>query len=175
MKAVIRAAKPEDVEEILNVRKITWIDTYPNEPLGITKEEIEEKFKKEPPSKADEWKESIKNDPSVTAWIAAAGDKVVGFIMVRKMNDINFLAALYILPEFQGHGLGTSLTEEAFKWFDADKNTELGVASYNTKTIDFYKKLGFEIAGDDEDYILPFGSVMPGYKMVRRATRQTSS
>ena len=41
----INKAKPEDAEEINNVYYKTWLDTYPNEEIGITVEDIEDSFK----------------------------------------------------------------------------------------------------------------------------------
>lgn len=40
----ILPAKPKDVESIYQVRKFTWLDTYPNKQLNISKENILEKF-----------------------------------------------------------------------------------------------------------------------------------
>lgn len=58
---------PSDVFEIRNVQKITWLNTYPNKELGITKEDIESNFIKdnteEGKRQIEEWKKRY-FDPS---------------------------------------------------------------------------------------------------------------
>ena len=64
---------PRDVFEIRNVQKLTWLNTYPNKDLGITKEDIESNFIKdnteEGKREIEEWKKRYL-DPSENRWVA---------------------------------------------------------------------------------------------------------
>ena len=64
---------------------------------------------------------------------------IKGFISVI---DNSFIGALFISPEFQGHGLGRKLLEAI-----SSQSKELTLAVYadNQQAISFYKKMGFEI------------------------------
>jgi putative acetyltransferase len=73
-----------------------------------------------------------------TVVVSEVDNKVVGFCSYNN----NWLNNLYIIPEYQGHGIGTALLDRA----KAD-NTELNlwVFQKNTNAINFYKRNGFEL------------------------------
>lgn len=53
---------PEDAEGTVNVYYKTWLDTYPNEELGITREDIENSYKDAfKLEEIDKLKDKIKN------------------------------------------------------------------------------------------------------------------
>jgi ribosomal protein S18 acetylase RimI-like enzyme len=55
------------------------------------------------------------------------------------------VASIYVLPESQGHGLGSMLMQEAFRAAVEAKYDRvwLGVMSENSSTIAWYRALGF--------------------------------
>ncbi len=142
-------AIPEDAWGIVNVLHKTWLATYPNEELGITVDDIEESYKE---SFTEENLKKLgdkigKENPNEKRLVAKIGDDVVGVAtMVRNEND-NQLRTIYVLPEFQGRGIGKMLWEEAKKFCDPNKDIIVQVATYNQNTIEFYKKLGFVDTG----------------------------
>lgn len=149
MSIVITKPSVIDAEGIQDVYYKTWLDTYPNDGLGITKEAIEESFKNRlSESVLQQRRERIKNPrENEFSLVAKDGDKVVGVCRVEKHTDYNQLTTIYVLPEYQGKGIGKMLWNEAKNFFDAKKDIIVNVATYNAKTIAFYTKLGFVDTG----------------------------
>ncbi len=138
-------ASPKDARGIMDLLHKTWIDTYPNKEFSITEEDIEESYK------GSFTEENIKRlEKEITTipldqkrLVAKQGDLVVGVATMIKNKENNQLLTLYVLPSFQGQGIGTKLWKELEKFYDHSKDTILEVAIYNKKAINFYKKLGF--------------------------------
>lgn len=142
-------AQPEDAQAIVNVLHKTWLATYPNKELGITVEDIEESYKD---SFLDENLKKLADkiarlNTNEKRLVAKVGDSIVGVSTMVKNEDNNQLKTIYVLPEFQGKGIGYMLWEEGKKFCDPMKKTIVHVATYNQKAIDFYKKLGFVDTG----------------------------
>ena len=168
---IIDIATPDDVTDIQEVFYKTWLATYPNEKVGITVDDIEDRYKDRlNEDKIAKRKEQIANPPEgQTLLVAKDGDRVVGLCRAVKKSDRNQLQAIYILPEYQGKGLGGRLWGEAKKLFDSTKDTYVEVATYNTNAISFYKKLGFVETGrrfSDKKMRLKSGSMIPEMEMV---------
>ena len=79
-------------------------------------------------------------------WIAQVDGKDAGFCAAYKEEGTVWLKKLYVLPDAQGHGLGTRLTETAIAHFAPAKEIALFVKNDNVKAIGFYKRSGFAIA-----------------------------
>ena len=84
-------ATGEDVEGIQYVNKTAWLDTYPSEEHGITKEDIEQFFDRYSASEVQERlegrKQTINTDPDRHEWVAKEGGKVVGWCYARKNEE----------------------------------------------------------------------------------------
>lgn len=141
----ILPASPEDVLEIEQVLRETWLHTYPNAEAGITTQQIEQRFQRRlaEESLGRRREEIAKNPQDRKTFVAKAGDKIVGVCRVIKRHDRNQLSAFYVLPGYQGKGTGSKLWQEAKSFLGQDKDIFLHVADYNTKAIAVYKKLGF--------------------------------
>lgn len=175
-KVIIEPATPEDVKGMQEVFYKTWLATYPNEEVGITVDDIEDKFK-------DAFTEEIliRRAEQIThlpqghaLFFAKDGDTVVGLCRVIKSETENRLQAIYILPEYQGRGIGTLLWNEAKKVFDENKDIVVAVAEYNQNAINFYTKLGFEDTGKrwkDEKFTMKSGAQIPEMEMVKWAKK----
>lgn len=165
----IRKALPADAEAMNMLYFNVWLDVYPNEQLGVSKEDLEDWLKPSiTPSAIAASAESIATMPeNVAAFVAEEDTKIVGFCYVSKGNpgEHNKLRAIYVNTTYQGKGVGTLLWQEAEKFFDSDISTDVQVVAYNDKAIGFYKGLGFVETGeritDDEDYRLRTGFVLP--------------
>jgi GNAT superfamily N-acetyltransferase len=175
LKINLTSASFEDVKGIQEVFYKTWLLTYPNKELGITLDDIEERFKDSfsDEALAKRWKrvQGAQNEKLI---IAKEGGKVVGLIRVLFNPDNNQLQAIYILPEYQGKGIGTLLWKEASKYFDPKKTTIVQVAIYNANAIGFYKKLGFKDNGkrwSDEKLRMKSGSIIPQMEMEIKASQ----
>jgi ribosomal protein S18 acetylase RimI-like enzyme len=115
--------------------------------------------------------ERIKNIPSNERFVVAKeGGRAVGLCRVERGDDVNELQVLYVLPEFQGYGVGGSLWREVEKFLDPEKDTIVKVADYNKKAIAFYEKLGFKDTGErlqDERFRMKSGAIISEIVMRR--------
>lgn len=79
-------------------------------------------------------------------WIAQVDGKDAAFCGAYREDDTVWLKKLYVLPEAQGYGLGTRLTDTAIRHFAPAKEMALFVKNDNVKAIGFYQRAGFSIA-----------------------------
>jgi ribosomal protein S18 acetylase RimI-like enzyme len=171
---VIRAAVPDDAPAIARIDKETWLATYPNDPFGITYEDVEAKIKDwESPEAIALMKEKLSaEDPNTLRLVAEVNGEVVGHSRLYKMvQGPNKLQTIYVLPQYQGRGLGRKLAQQGLEWLGSDKDIALEVAQYNEQAIHFYESLGFTIAGEAHEPIaqMPSGKTFPEYRMLRKS------
>jgi len=86
---------------------------------------------------------------NTNVWVAIASGLTVGFVAVKLDSDSS-MGEIYMVavdPDFQGHGIGTALTEFALDWM---KNAGMSVAMVETggdpghaPARRTYEKLGF--------------------------------
>lgn len=170
----ITTATPNDAEGINEVMYEAWLATYPNEAVGITVDDIEDHYKDRlTEERTQKSRERLSNIPENERRIVAKiNGRVVGVSRVIREEDRNKLQTLYVHPEFQGKGVGTSIWKEAQSFLDAEKDTFLEVAEYNERAINFYKGLGFEDTGKrtaEERFRMKSGAIIPEMEMRRTA------
>ncbi len=180
MKPAITVSKAaeEDAFGIARVHKATWLDTYPNEEYGISKEDVEDRVKNRLSAESlektrDLIRESVEQKNTLYL-VAKEGESVVGFSKGTIEDIYNKLDAIYILPEYQNKGIGKKLWSDLEKFFDKEKDTIVHLAKYNTKAMQFYKSLGFEETGKyftEERFRFKSGSILPETEMVIRAKK----
>src|SRR5688572_14658396 len=104
----IAPASPEDVVGMQEVFYKTWLATYPNEEVGVTVDDVEDFYKDSLTEETlTKRRERIAKPPEgESLLLAKIGGKVVGLCRVQKSKDRNQLRALYVLPDFQGKGVG---------------------------------------------------------------------
>ena len=88
-----------------------------------------------------------------------------------EMADKFFISSLYVLPEFQGYGIGKKLllqAEEIAAKLKHDK-VWLGVMKDNIKALEWYRKIGFQFV-EEEPFKMGETEVMHliGYKVIIR-------
>lgn len=162
----IGVALPKDAYAIQEVFYKTWLTTYPNNDAGVTVDDIEDQYKD---AFTEERLQKIQEDllnpkKEKTLLVARCEGKVVGVCRIIRRSDKNQLHAIYVLPEYQGKGIGKLLWTEAQNYFDQDKDIVVEVATYNTNAIAFYKKLGFMDTGrrfSDEKFRMKSGALIP--------------
>lgn len=167
----IHPPQPEDAEGILQVLYKTWLDTYPSTEHGITRESIENSFRDSfSPENIEKLKNNIKNNSNEhKRIIAVLNGKVIGTGMMTDNVESLKLRTLYVLPEYQGQGIGKRIWNELIKKFDNSKNIYVELAIYNTSALNFYKKLGFEDTGRrfvDDDLTARRDIVIPQMEML---------
>ncbi|AEN64716.1 GCN5-related N-acetyltransferase [Enterobacter soli] len=127
MTIFIRTAQPSDVNSIFDVRTSVTENHLSREEMrliGITESAVADMI-----------------EQSQCAWVAILNDNVIGFSMI--LPDEGCLFAAFVLPEYQGRGIGRRLVElaehELFKhhetaWLETDKNS---------RAAQFYMQLGW--------------------------------
>src|SRR3989344_862020 len=172
-KIKIEFPKLEDAEAIQNVLYKSWLDTYPNDKVGITIDDVEHWYKDAWEEKLNKLRSRINNPPeNQSFFIAKDGDNVVGVCRIMKHADKNQLQAIYVLPDHQRRGIGKLLWDRALEIIDPSKDTIVQVADYNKKAIEFYKKLGFVDTGkrfSDEHFRMKSGAIIPEMELEIKA------
>jgi ribosomal protein S18 acetylase RimI-like enzyme len=160
---VVKSALAEHAEEIAKVQRETWLAAYPSEAAGITHAMIEERVKTyESLERIARWREIIASGELVS--VALIGGRVIGFSSGKRGDDVNHLAAIYVLPAYHGTGTAQKLMDAALAWLGNDKDIVIEVVAYNDRAIRFYEKYGFVATGESGDHDL-----MPTILMRRAA------
>lgn len=78
----------------------------------------------------------------------------VGFFATSSTSEALKLHQLFILPEYQGRGIGSACMTRIVKDANlAQKPVMLQVLKINTRAIAFYQSLGFAIADEDSSHV----------------------
>ena len=147
---VIERAVPDDAGAICKIRDVARIDAYPNEELGVTAEDV--RVMSEGPEgeflprriKFLRSELEAKDGTNNTIFVARSNNEVVGFAAPRHEDDKYWIDQAYILPEFQGKGIGVKLMKQALASIGNDQDIFLHVVSYNQNAISFYENFGFQ-------------------------------
>jgi len=172
MEIIIRNAEPNDVRAIREVYYRTWLATYPNEAHGILMSDIEDRYKNSfTPSSISRGEYAISHlAPNERVLVALLDGVIVGTSKLKRGEERNEMHTIYILPEYQGQGVGKMLFAEALAWFDKNKDTQIDTAVYNFPAIKFYEGLGFVATGEtftEEEFRMPSGGIIREQRMVR--------
>ena len=167
MVSTIKKATTADIPVIKSMADVVFSHTYSN---ILTKEQIEYMM---------EWMYSSKSlDVQIseghTFYISYINDTPCGYMSIKKENtaDNNIvlfhLHKLYVMPEFQGSGVGRALFEQACNHATENclgnrRRIELNVNRYN-KALEFYRRMGMEIVCDG-DFPIGRGYYMNDYIM----------
>ncbi len=176
MNITIVPATSGDAKDMQEVFYKAWLVTYPNKEYGITVDDIEYFFKDAFTEETiRDRAEKLANPPAnMKMFVAKQEGKVVGLCRIILHPDKNQFQAIYILPEYQGKGIGKLLWNEALKIFDNTKETIVHVAVYNAKAIKFYEGLGFKDSGlrfSNERFRMKSGSIIPEMEMVIKSNQ----
>jgi len=167
-------SSPNDERAIYEVVRETRLDSYPNEEYGVTKEDIASMLLTKGSEKYEQImkkrEENSGNNPNFHTWVAKDHNEVIGFCLVVKHEDANEVKSIYVLPKYQGKGIGKALMVKAFDWVDKEKPLKLGVVVYNTQARNFYRKLGFVETGrpwHNENPTPTSGKQIPSIEMIK--------
>ncbi len=172
-KIIIKIADESDKGGIGEVFNTTWLATYPNPEAGISVEDIKDLLEKQRLARQKQLQQPQVNteEKEVVNIVAKDGDKVVGICRLYIYTDKNKMQALYVLPEYQGQGIGKMLWQEAQKYFRPGKDIYLEVVDYNKRAQEVYKKLGFELTGkslQEERFRMRNGQIFTELEMIKK-------
>jgi len=154
----------EDFSIVKNILLTTWKNTY----TFIPERDILSHFEKH--YNQDRLIE-ILNDPFSKGIIAEVNFVPAGWLKLFEdhINKKFFISSLYILPEFQGFGLGKKLLNEAYSIAKQKQFNKvwLGVMKQNVKALEWYQNLGF-IFDEEEPFQMGSTEVMHliGYRII---------
>lgn len=159
-----------DAEGLAAVAYQSWIDTYPNEELGISVEYLQDlrahRISDGGIQSLRKRIERLESDPNFFLRVAKdSKGHVVGFIDGEKGEDAYELQDLFTDKSTHGSGLGSQLWQSFNTWVDSEKPIQLSVVPYTERAPAFYKKIGFEIVPNSEGYYND--SMIPTIKMER--------
>jgi ribosomal protein S18 acetylase RimI-like enzyme len=143
MQINIRLARKSDLSEYTNLLQKTYQDAYPNEEIGLAKEY----FSKEIFNTSDTQKYLASNllvNDMQRCWLAFIGPELVGSISIIEREKDYELRGFYVATQYQNKGIGKKLWTHVLE-FAKNKDITCEVYAHNTKTIEIYKKWGFEI------------------------------
>lgn len=137
----------DDVPSILELLSKSSREMYLG--AGYTEQEYADKYKDS--TSVESVKKTIENIFPIgqnEKYLVVKDDgQVIGFCYAERGDEKNVLNAIYLLPQYQGKGVGKKLWTNMSSFLDLSKETYLTVFAANTKAIDFYKKLGFVKTG----------------------------
>jgi ribosomal protein S18 acetylase RimI-like enzyme len=135
-----------DFNTVKEILLTTWKDTYSFIPEEDILSHFEKFYNKQSLIE-------ILEDPFSKGIIAEFESKPVGWMKLfeDKINKRFYISSLYILPDYQGFGIGKKLLNEAYliamqKQYD---RVWLGVMTKNVKAVDWYKNIGFVFVEED--------------------------
>lgn len=157
----IRKAKQSDWQKVQHVAEVSWHDTYE----GIIPRSVQDAFLE----RAYHEEIILKKMEYGILFVAEVEIDIVGFANVFMREDGEAeLAAIYLLPEVQGKGIGTALLEAVKKSIFGVSNLYVYVEKENTNAIHFYESSRFVFVREFEEelfehtfasveYVLPLG------------------
>ena len=89
------------------------------------------------------------------AYVIVFKEKNVGWFVNRRTSEGQELHQVYILPEYQGRGIGTHLISEVIA--EAEREAlpvSLQVLKSNHRAKQLYDRLGFKVYGETEPHFL---------------------
>ena len=145
MNYLIREMVKEDKKQVQEAVKKSWNATYE----GIIPIEIQDNFLNG--AYNDEMmKRRLEHSLML---VAEADDTILGFANFTPVNKKNQteLSAIYLLPEYQGEGIGSALLNAGIEKLKDVKEIHLDVEKENTIGTTFYKAKGFKVVKEYDD------------------------
>jgi GNAT superfamily N-acetyltransferase len=170
----IRDAVPADAEKIIDMHARSWLDTYPNSAVGVTKEWVEERVADwHTAERIQKRREYIRQaaqsqDMFYKVALNEQGD-IIGMACPVRDVESQHVGGLYVARGYHGTGVAQGLMQEIIAWADPTRPLELEAASYNERAKRFYEKNGFrEIPGSEARH----SDTIPTLKMIRKGDKQ---
>jgi GNAT superfamily N-acetyltransferase len=141
----IRTATLEDIPSMFSVRlaaRENWLSEAELQKAGVTPNSVRDVL-----------------ETSGCGWVAEDGSTVAGFSIANAATAA--IWAIFVLPEYEGRGLGRALLERAVDWLWTRDLDEIWLQTGNdptTRAHAFYRSQGWQEAGrmpnGDRRYVL---------------------
>ncbi|WNS73557.1 GNAT family N-acetyltransferase [Bacillus sp. DTU_2020_1000418_1_SI_GHA_SEK_038] len=145
MKYSIRIMTLDDIPQVQNVAKSSWNHTYE----GIIPRDIQDNFLKS----AYNYEMMKRRLEHSYLYVSEIDGKIVGFANfspVKEHGEIE-LGAIYLLPEYQGKGIGTALLREGLHLIEGINEVYINVERDNHIGKNFYDAKGFTVVSEFDD------------------------
>jgi ribosomal protein S18 acetylase RimI-like enzyme len=157
----IRILKVEELEVVKNLAYRIWPIAY-KEILSLEQLEFMLNWMYSIQTLQDNWKNGH------FYFAISMDEQDVGFLDLEPNNPIEGnmkIQKIYVLPEFQGMGIGYELMKQAFDFAKENQMNSMTLqVNRNNKAVEFYKKFGFEII-DEQDFDIGNGYYMNDFIM----------
>jgi GNAT superfamily N-acetyltransferase len=174
---IISSPQPEDAEGMNEVIKLSWYATYITPEIGITKEDIDYMYAQNEEKQIQTFRNRASSPKDNDVSLIAKNDrKVVGIIRLVNFADHIRVRTIYVHPNYVGKGIGTMLWNEARKHMPSNKPV-IAYPAEHTKSINWYKKMGFVETGDKElqdETMAISGARLIGVKMILKQDKNLS-
>lgn len=166
----IESARQEDAEAIARIQHDSWLATYQNDALGVTREVLEKRLGNFDARK-EHWRKTIAELSGERHIDVVRKDgRVIGFCKVAKQDAENHIDALYLDPNAKKQGAGGAVFRAGLKWLGDERPMSLEVVAYNDDSIAFYEHFGFERVGPGKGVDMRINNIaMPDLIMRRPA------
>lgn len=135
---MIRPARPDDLETLLRVQRAAAVGAFahvfPPDEYPFPDDEIRATWAR------------VLVDPTIESYVAEQDGGVVGSVSIGS----GFLRTLYVVPEWQGTGVGSALHDHALERLRAQGETEakLWTLEENHAARRFYERRGWALNGE---------------------------
>jgi ribosomal protein S18 acetylase RimI-like enzyme len=162
---VVRPWTEEDIPAVREITWETWVATYaPFVPVEDLREYYERQYSLQELT-------SFMRQSTTGGYVAFVDSRPAAYVR-NGYSDIErrfYVMSLYVLPLYQGHGLGTRLmvaSERSAAAWGVDR-VWLGVMEQNTRTLQWYRKMGFEFV-EEAPFVMGKTSVnhLIGFKLL---------
>ncbi len=164
----IEPARPGDSAGIVAVQKEAWLATYPDEKVGLTRQDIES-VKLDTPEKLQSYERSIEEQgEGKQMWVAREDDEIIGYCIAEKTDKVHEVRAIYVHPDHQGKKVGKALMNTALEWLGPERDVCVWVFSHNKNAIEFYRSRGFVETTGEPSFLMVNGKPIPDLEMVKK-------
>ena len=140
----LRLAKPTDLEQYTNLLQQTYEFTYTNAEIGLIKECFSPQVFNTPDSQKYLSSKLI-NSPHQKTWLVFNDKKLIASATCKIIDENKAeFSGFYVLPDYQHHGIGKKLYQKVLN-FAQNRDLILGIYTHNTKSLEIYKKWGWQI------------------------------
>ena len=162
----VKMAVEDDAAPIARVLVETRLHTYSNAALDITVDDLQARFGEMDGTVAlvTTW---LRSTDARRVWVAKDGPRTIAVCVAYLDDNGGHIGAVYVLPEYQGRGIGKALMQDALAWLGDVEDITLWTAAYNPDPIAFYKGLGFIESGVSWQFPLSNAKTMPLLQMIK--------